>query len=320
MSKETATRLAKIFNFGLFNKFSPAEIAELHEECSEFLKNALLTLVGASNIKELYDITELNFHLALIINNTSEAKLLLGRLSDKFGGYKNLQRVAILRSMYIEATEGPKAAAKFLESIGGFNKKTDIIRRRSYLTSKINPDAYINDLLLYLDVKPSDCEAWFELSEQYLILGNYSKAIYSLQQILIVTPFAYIVHYKLGTTYQSYAFKLLLDFSSSKKNKFDYNKETIESFYTYYNLSLKCFLKSVELSESFHKGWCGIYVLTKPLKLKNVNLLKKFEATADQYEKLNKLAKEKLSLIIKENLTNEENEKIIQEVMEKDLA
>lgn len=357
MTDQVNQRLLKLHSSGLYNALTPEQALSLFHETKAYLNTAFQNVLLDSS-KELYDLAELQFYLALITHHDTEAKLMLDRLTDKFGHYTKSQRIAILRSVYLEATtlpqplgndkkdngsnnndstNGYQEAAKFLETLPQFGKRIDVIRRRTYLTSKLTPGSgsgsaganaaaaaaneYVKDLLSYLDVKPSDNQAWYELSEVYLKLGNYQQSIYSLQQILLNVPFAYNVHYKLATVYQSYAFKTLFDFSSTnnntKKDSFNYNSATIERFYTYYTLAIKHFLKSVELSESYYKSWAGVFVLTKPLKFKNKNLLTKFEENGktEEYKKLNKLAENKLKEIVEKNWVNEENKQLIEKVL-----
>ena len=54
-----------------------------------------------------------------------------------------------------------------------------------------NPTKYINNLIYYLNLQPSDLIAWAELSEQYQKLGNYDKSIYCLKEVVLQNPLAY---------------------------------------------------------------------------------------------------------------------------------
>lgn len=48
-------------------------------------------------------------------------------------------------------------------------------------------------LISLLDFSPTDAEAWAELSQLYLSLGLYPQAIYSLEEVLVLTPNAWNV-------------------------------------------------------------------------------------------------------------------------------
>lgn len=48
-------------------------------------------------------------------------------------------------------------------------------------------------LVQLLDDSPTDAEAWSELSELYANQGLYRQAIFSLEEVLLVTPNAWNV-------------------------------------------------------------------------------------------------------------------------------
>lgn len=324
MPEDLRSRLLAIHSTGKYNDLRPEQAIALYHENKRYLELTYQNLfLAEGSKKDFFDLTELQFYLSLITGHDIEAKLLLGRLIDEFGGPESSQRIAILKSIYIEATADPKEnyekAAEFLAKIPLFDTKMEAIRRRTYLGSKLSPPDYVKELLLYLEIKPSDVEAWFELSQVYLALGNYTKAIYSLQQILLCIPFAYNIYYELGLLYQSYAYKILYDFSSGnaqKRENFNYNQATVDRFHVQHQLALKHFLKSVELCESYSRGWGGVYAVTKPLKFKNKTLLAKFEPLKAQHEKLNKLALKKLTQILENKWTTKEDQENIKALLQ----
>ena len=61
------------------------------------------------------------------------------------------------------------------------------------LRSLSRPDDAIAALVRLLDSSPTDAEAWSELSELYLRQGLYGQAIFSLEEVLLITPFAWNV-------------------------------------------------------------------------------------------------------------------------------
>lgn len=307
-------RLLKLHSSGLYNKLAPEKALGFYHENAQYLK----TVNSFTPQKELFDLTELQFYLALITGHDTEARLMLSRITDQFGRV-NSERITILQSVYMEAFEGEKAAAEYLEKQPQFGKKLKVIKRRSFLTLKVDPSNFINDMLGYLEVQPGDAEAWYELSEVYLESGNYQQSIYCLEQALLFFPFAYNVYNRLGYVYHAYAYKILYDFSNTnnqaKRDSFSYNSATVEKFYTYYILALKNSLKAVELCESYYKGWAAVFKLTSPLELKNKNILNKLAPKQVEFSKLNKVAKNKLAEIVKNGWTDEDNEKIIKEII-----
>ena len=57
------------------------------------------------------------------------------------------------------------------------------------------PQDAVAAIVTLLDTSPTDAEAWFELSDLYSSLGLYSQAIYSLEEVLLITPNAWNVGY-----------------------------------------------------------------------------------------------------------------------------
>jgi len=51
----------------------------------------------------------------------------------------------------------------------------------------------ITALNKFLDSSPTDAEAWAELSDLYLSEGMYQQAMFALEEVLLITPFAWNV-------------------------------------------------------------------------------------------------------------------------------
>lgn len=51
----------------------------------------------------------------------------------------------------------------------------------------------VTALTTLLDASPTDAEAWAELADVYLSQGLYAQAIYSLEEVLLITPNAWNV-------------------------------------------------------------------------------------------------------------------------------
>lgn len=51
----------------------------------------------------------------------------------------------------------------------------------------------ITALNQFLDSSPTDAEAWAELSDLYVSHGMYPQAIFALEEVLVITPFAWNV-------------------------------------------------------------------------------------------------------------------------------
>lgn len=70
-----------------------------------------------------------------------------------------------------------------------------IIRKRhiALLQSLGRLDGAIAALVDLLDVVPVDAEAWSQLAGLYFVQSHYTQAIYSLEEVLLVTPNAWNV-------------------------------------------------------------------------------------------------------------------------------
>ncbi len=69
-----------------------------------------------------------------------------------------------------------------------------IIKRLTALLRTLGriPEA-VTTLIGLLDFSPTDAEAWAELADLYFSQGMYPQAIYSLEEVLLLTPNAWNV-------------------------------------------------------------------------------------------------------------------------------
>ena len=51
-----------------------------------------------------------------------------------------------------------------------------------------------------LDASPTDAEAWAELADLYVSQGLYQQGIFALEEVLLITPNAWNVSARNGTT------------------------------------------------------------------------------------------------------------------------
>ena len=75
------------------------------------------------------------------------------------------------------------------------NSTNLVVRKRhiSLLKTLGRTDGAIAALVDLLDVVPVDAEAWSQLAEMYFAQGNYSQAVFCLEEVLLVTPNAWNV-------------------------------------------------------------------------------------------------------------------------------
>ena len=75
------------------------------------------------------------------------------------------KRIKILQSVYVELKGEIETASKLLSEDPD---ELRLLRRLTTLSRHDkNPTKYINNLIYYLNLQPSDLIAWAELSEQY---------------------------------------------------------------------------------------------------------------------------------------------------------
>ncbi|CCH42601.1 Tetratricopeptide repeat protein [Wickerhamomyces ciferrii] len=272
-------KLLSIHKYGLYTTFTPEQISSTYL----LLINYLRSNINSIDSIKYYDLLELQFYLSLLSNKDHEAKTCLDRIMDKFGDGDS-QRTAILKATYLEATAGEKVAIEYLSK-----RKSDelvCLKKRIALgKSKATKQDYIKSLIGYLNVSPLDTEVWFELSETYVDIGHYEKAVFALQEILLVFPFAYNIFARIGE----------LENIIYKKNG---DLEKLES-------SLKHFLRSIELSSNFIRGWSGILITTG--EFKKLNNQKPLKNVKIDYESLFKLSNSRLQKIISTKGTNKED-------------
>lgn len=51
----------------------------------------------------------------------------------------------------------------------------------------------ITALNQFLDSSPTDAEAWAELADLYVSQGMYPQAVFALEEVLLITPYAWNV-------------------------------------------------------------------------------------------------------------------------------
>ena len=78
-----------------------------------------------------------------------------------------------------------------------------VSKRRIALLKSLDkiPEAIIA-LNQFLDSSPTDAEAWAELSDLYVSQGLYQQAIFALEEVLLVTPYAWNVSTIVITDYK----------------------------------------------------------------------------------------------------------------------
>ncbi|CAK7894053.1 ER membrane protein complex subunit 2 [[Candida] anglica] len=248
MSDLLRKRFLKIAQSGIVAQYTPKQLSELRLELLAFPTDSL-------NPVEFFSLLELQFYVSLLTNHDVEAKAALDRIVDQFGADKS-QRIKVLQSLYLESIGEDEKATKILtgnpDELELSRRLTTFSRKTGKNNNEDNSD-YINTLIFFLDLTPSDIKTWAELANEYSKTGNYERAIFCYKEILLYEPYAYNIFYKVGLQYYYH----FLQIESGLRDK----KEKLLEAVDILTNSRNNFLRSVELCESFEKGWLGVYTI-----------------------------------------------------------
>ncbi|TQS39270.1 hypothetical protein Golomagni_00208 [Golovinomyces magnicellulatus] len=124
----------------------------------------------------------------------------LQRLIDRFGA--DNERVMALAGLYKEAVSRDDGELySILEEYDSILVRDPtnmpVSKRRITLLMSLGRSAdAISSLIKFLDSSPNDTEAWAELSDLYVAQGMYPQAIFALEELLLVTPYAWNASYR----------------------------------------------------------------------------------------------------------------------------
>ncbi|KAK9487978.1 hypothetical protein V1527DRAFT_459017 [Lipomyces starkeyi] len=245
----------------------------------------------------LYSVFELHFFLSIIAGKDSEASAILTTLTDRFG--QDSHRVGVLRSIYLEATDGPVKALEFLS--GRQDTELGTLKRKIViLKSTDQTSLYISELLKLVDNYPSDAESWAELASAYLEAGMYAQSIFALHEVLLLVPLAYNINALVGETSLLYASSLQ---AASSSHSVATEERLLEA--------VKFFLRSVELCEDYVRGWTGVLVATNRIAA----IQKPFSDTS-KYKRLYDVARKALTKTVETKDASESDLNAAQLVLE----
>lgn len=169
-------------------------------------------------------------------------------------------------------------------------------RRVALLRSLGRVSEAVSGLTGLLDFSPTDAESWAELADIYFSQGLYAQAIYSLEEVLVLTPNAWNVHARLGEILYAAATASGADESSRGK---------------YLTEALKRFSRSIELCDDYLRGYYGLKLVTSKWLKEPVKANKHTDAddfALPEYstvERLNELATAKLTEIVRHSSAKE---------------
>jgi tetratricopeptide (TPR) repeat protein len=114
-------------------------------------------------------------------------------------------------------------------------------RRAALLRSMGKTNEAVVALTYLLDSSPIDAESWSEIADLYLTQGLYEQAIFSLEEVLLVTPNAWNIHARLGE---------VLFLAANKSEGAEQIKGLSEA--------MRRFCRSVELCDDYLRGYYGL--------------------------------------------------------------
>ncbi|SCV03915.1 LANO_0G07030g1_1 [Lachancea nothofagi CBS 11611] len=243
-----------------YTQISPEEVITLWTQLKAFL--------GASDSSmteiEYMSMTHMLFDLSIYVSKDVEAETIYNTFRDRFGA--NSPYLFVMRASLMQVNEGDRKAEDYLTKllseyleletdIVGYplvSKKLLAVQRKSLPREK-----YMAKLLDLTEKFPVDAEIWYALALEYATLGQLEEAAYCLEEVLCISPFNYIVFAHLSE---------LLYYRASKDSK---NREAL------LQQSLNNALRSVELSETFVKGWAFAGMTSKLLSKSKLLTLSK---------------------------------------------
>ncbi|KAF2733737.1 protein prenylyltransferase [Polyplosphaeria fusca] len=251
-----------------------------------------LSLLFSAETPEAWVTHENALYACLRTHDDAAARQLLDRLSARFG--ESNERIITLRGIYEEATAKNNGELEVV-----FKKYEDILkqdptnfgvrkRRVAVLKSLGRTSDAITALTMLVESSPTDLEAWAELGEMYAKVGEWARAIWCAEEVLLVMPNSWSAHAHLAT----------LHYLSTQSSP----------HLAPLNLSLKNFARSIELNDSYLRGYYGLKLVCQkliPLLSESSSVSKRNQdedgppPNLETVKKLEELATSKLAEIVR---------------------
>lgn len=144
-------------------------------------------------------------------------------------------------------------------------------RRIALLRSLGRVSDAVSALIALLDFSPTDAEAWAELADLYYTQGLYAQAIYSLEEVLVLTPNAWnvsCIHTPYDLARRRYLSVLTALKIHARLGEMQYMAATASganeaSSQRYMAEALKRFCRSIELCDDYLRGYYGLKMVRK---------------------------------------------------------
>jgi len=134
---------------------------------------------------------------ALDVGRFEIAEKCIKSLSNEFPGSMRVQKY---KAMRLEALERYDEALDVIEGIIRKDETNAAPRKRkiAILKAKGKISEAIKELCDYLKKFMSDQEAWHELCNLYLSEGEYAKAVFCMEEVLLHNPHSHLIHQRLA--------------------------------------------------------------------------------------------------------------------------
>jgi hypothetical protein len=156
---------------------------------------------GSSLGYEKFYYIEKYFYYSLELKLVDLARRIFFEIASQFGREPKIQR---LEAMLKEA-EGKdvKLPANIYTNLFQYNQDDRQSLKKYLMLFKVinkfdNMKEYIDNWNEYLKVYMDDYDAWYELSDVYILTNNHAKAVYCLEEILLHQPNNYKIYIKIG--------------------------------------------------------------------------------------------------------------------------
>lgn len=238
---------------------APATALQLSQQAPALLQTApssissysVSSLWSAAETPELWTVYENLMLSCLRTGDEESAHLCLERLTARFG--TDNEKLMALRGLFQEAVAQDDAALRqVLDQYENILKNDPsnmpVSKRRIALFKSLNKiTEAITALNKFLDASPTDAEAWAELADLYVSQGMYQQGMFALEEVLLVTPYAWNIHAKLGE----------VCYMAATTNETGSEKLLTES--------LRRFCRSIELCDDYLRGYYGLKLATNQL-------------------------------------------------------
>jgi ER membrane protein complex subunit 2 len=164
------------------------------------------SLVGFNEVVRLASLEQICL-AALDVHDLDTAETCLRRLVEA-GVEKSATRFQLLLGRLMEASEEFVKATKIYDGILKENPSNSIALKRKYCLLKALPNKQVecvqalND---YLQQNYSDTAAWYELAQLHQTLGDWKRAVFCLEEVLLASPTSSKIHCELAECYATAA-------------------------------------------------------------------------------------------------------------------